>query len=1029
MDLPDFWRCLRRATVCACVVLCVGGVLLVGAAAIGDVDHHSRTGRPIASPPPAALSRQLAACAREQLCVAQQELKKDVRKLRKQNAEKEAIDTLLSPIIVVAVALRITAIVLETSARNAPGWGSFVTLLGLDFTARLVVIALAVGELIVLVKNSFRGTIEFNGLLAATVFDSAIMASSCLRLIACVSCLHACHKCTLLNCSTTGEGAPVEWKLWDMPFNSDPISIGYHDQAEHSIRQHEVVNAVARHVLQQTEYVWGPLALVPLLGCVLDATVAKIVPPSVLRAVSRRSFQFLLFLLRTFLPHSSSSYMNRWLDGVERRSSRMVLAGVWMGYLRREVHHRCILALALHGHFEDHHVVALDEKLSREGLPGTPLFVAHGQDWRSACNVRSGEYYPHLAPTMGVSISILVDRSLSAEAFCRQLLGVVDERMRVVSRVLDDGFFLDSDQAGLVNMLDIVFRGVVANAPLASLVLNPSRNASSVARVALFANTLRGLLLDPLRDEDAVARAKDEVSGAEDVNSRDSSCVRCLCEWFSSSCRCFLHRQQAKGVLGETSIELAVELFYGLKVLATRDKHDAAVIQKGYWWSRASLLNVSLPPQAELINGQKYTSQDTVIIDDMRDGEESHDLQPNRPISPVGDGPSFPVIGESQQDRQAPATTRKPGTLPPAWRDVHAALEHFSEMGLLPWMVASDLGIEELDGMYVAMGRQQSRSPSRLAYNAGADNRMKKVLLDIHDATSQLRLKLAEPLADHTTANSWCLEQGAALYPAQPARLGQTLQDRSGGHSSDVPDEIAAVFDTSHLEQMTLAEMQGRWHAKWKEVLRAACVRDDVPTEPVLRLPFVGFYPSMRLALDAHAGIWEPVEAAVLSATASIVRRRDRPAASQQRFETLRTEMEKRKRAWPMRRVHAVSTFATILLSSSTTEAALYRGLLHVSDEEDRQARGTSVVQEMAVGVRNAFASVALTGRLVAQPVCEGAAAHTATPDDSSGDTLCLHLSHIPERNGSGDAARNSLHEWPPHATAVRPTGIERDGE
>lgn len=985
--------------------------------------------------------RQQPACTQAELCFAQRELEANVTKLQTKSNEEKIIDTLLSPIIIIAIGLRFFASVVETSARKAPGWGSFAALLSLDTSTRAVVIALACVELHVLDTNGSRGTIEFNGLLAATVLDSAITICSLMRLAACFACFVASRKSSLLNVKRR-EGEQDEWGLWDYPFSSDPIAVGIHDQAERSVRQHELINDAARLVLQNTEYVWGSLGLVMLVGSVFD-----LVGFALLRGGKVQTWWstwvswYLKWLSTQMEKRGGSRYFTRWVSGMSERTNRMVFVGSWIGYLRREVHHRCILALVLNGHYEDKHVVALDEELSRQGLPGTPLFVVHGQTADDTNNVQEGDYFPPLAPTYGLSMSILIDRSLSAEAFCRRLLGVVDERLRVVSRVLDDGFFLGTRQTGLRKRLQAYQYSIRSNTAAPSLVLDPSRNASHVARVALFANTLRGLLLDPhlphSMEEQARRRAlaQDPVSTIGAAAAEATDFRSRLARWCSRMCqpRHTAHIIAADRQLGEEETQLSVELFYGLKVLSTSHKKDAFILQKGYWWSRARLealpgatseqepeSHAAMPrAAASYVSDPSLTSRATRPCTPAAVAEHADVTSSNTPDVPSNRSTSLVCALRNLRHKSsavAPVGLRpdaprsvanaEPGRLPEAWKVVGAALQHFSGLGLCPWMVASDLGIEELDGVYIAMGRHH-RSATIEQVSGDGDRRLMDILFHIQDATTQLRKRLAEPrldpLAEPTVTSTWIPRQ---LYPGEPVRLLDALNERSRTPLTGVPKEIAAVFtDTSRpVEPIPLDQMLGWWHEKWKAVLEAACERDHVPVIYVRRLPLVGFYPAMRLALDAFAGVWEPIEAAMLSMTASVVPRPGRPGRSEQRLNTMRVEMEAKKRDWPMRRVQAASTFATILLSASTTEASLYRRLLHVSDAEDRRARGASSASETAVGVRNAFASVALTGFLVASvsdiPAAEVAAQH------GDGSTA-LHLD-LPVSDG-GVQERNNL--------------------
>lgn len=979
--------------------------------------------------------RQQPTCSQAQLCVAQRELVANVSKLQTKSDEEKVIDTLLSPIIVTAIGLRLFASVVETSARKAPGWGSFVALLTLDSSTRAIVIALASVELLVLDNNGSRGTIEFNGLLAATVLDSAITVCSLIRLAACFACFVASRKCTLLNVKDR-ESEKDEWRLWDHPFSSDPLAVGIHDQAERSVRQHELINDAARLVLQNTEYVWGSLGLVMLIGSVLDLVgFALLRGGKVQKWWSTWVSRSLKWLAAKMEQRGGSRYFTRWVSGMSKRTNRMVFIGSWIGYLKREVHHRCVLALVLNGHYEDKHVVALDEELSRQGLPGTPLFVLHGQAANDENNVLEGAYFPPLAPTYGLSMSILFDRSLSAEAFCRRLLGVVDERLRVVSRVLDDGFFLGTEQTRLRERLQEYQYSIRSNAAVPSLALDPSRNASHVARVALFANTLRGLLLEPNlphspeEQERRSALAKDPVptigataDEATDIRSR-------VARWSSSVCQP-RHTAQiiaADRQLGEEETQLSVELFYGLKVLSTRHVKDAFLLQKGYWWSRARLDNEAL---ARVASEQDPESRiRTSGIAARSSSAASLTTRATRPFTPVAHTEPADVIPSSTPGKpsngsgspvhflrilrhkrstdalvaQPHGTPRsvanaRPGQLPEAWKVVGAALQHFSGLGLLPWMVASDLGIEELDGVYVAMGRHHKWEAVEQVSDGG-DGRLMDILFHIQDATTQLRKRLAEPrldpLAEPTLTSKWIPRK---LYPDVPVRLLDALNERSCTPLTHVPDKVAAVFTDNKrpAEPLPLDKMLEWWHTKWEAVLKAACERDHVPVMHVRRLPLVGFYPAMRLALDAFAGVWEPIEAAVLSMTASVVPRPGRSNCSEQRLNTMRVEMEAKKNDWPMHRVQATSTFATILLSASTTEASLYRRLLHVSDAEDRRARGASSASETAVGVRNAFASVALTGLLVAS-MGDIPSADAATQPGDGGTALHLDL---PASNG-----------------------------
>lgn len=978
------------------------------------------------------VARQTAKCTSANICGVQQRLESDVAALRNESEAARVLAHLLSPVIIAAISLRIFASVVETSARKAPGWTSFCALLAIDSSTRLAVIGLATWELIVLVRAKLKGSLEFNGLLAATVLDTAITVSSVLRMLACFACLVATRKCTLLNPSKSNDRD--HWDLWDSPYSSDPMSVGKHEQAEQAVRQYEIMNDVARRVLQRTEYVWGSLGLVMLVGCLMDAAGWLFMRGRIRQWLGfEKVTSVLKFLSRFFAKRFQSHHLSRWLGGVAERTDRSVPAGCWVRCFFREVHHRCILALVLHGHFEDKHVVALDEQLATEGLRGKPLFVVNGTDPKNSRNVNSGDYFPPLAPTVGLSLSILLDRSLSAEAFCRQLLGVVDERLRLVSRILDDAFYLSPKQDGLEKMLQAPFKRIMLHAPVPSLILDPSRSASYVARVALCANTLRGLLLTAVLSRSvssAEEQARVEAAAKDDNHSANvpaeqerASVERCRHWGHSTNGQSQQQKghQQAHTELGEDEMKLAVDLFYGLKLLTTRHPGDAFILQKGYWWSRARLSSKKqgIAEQDDGAHGRARTSPKPMASvswdDNVRDAtgaaiptastaDEYGTMIYHASRATTGGStptpPSNQRVDEQQQTR-ASAAADKNEQQPPAWQLLANTLQHFSALGLLPWMVASDLGIEELDGVYLAMGPHRSQSAEEQASRSrDIDTRLERVLRDIHRATGQLRLKLAEPTKGHGE-HDWCFE-GEKLYPTLPERLLETLNERTADKLTVVPAEISAVFTPSSEEPMRLDEMLQRWHRQWRRVLASACQRDGMPENVVLRLPLIGFYPSMRLALDAYAGVWEPIEAAVVSTTATIIERPGRPPASTNHLEMLRNAMEERKKdEWVMPRVHAASTFTTILLSTSATEAALYRRLLHVTDAEDRRGSGTSRASDTAVGVRNAFASVALTGKLVASLQDGVGARRAGAQQGSNGSDQRVHRGS--DAAGSGE--------------------------
>lgn len=125
-------------------------------------------------------------------------------------------------------------------------------------------------------------------------------------------------------------------------------------------------------------------------------------------------------------------------------------------------------------------------------------------------------------------------------------------------------------------------------------------------------------------------------------------------------------------------------------------------------------------------------------------------------------------------------------------------------------------------------------------------------------------------------------------------------------------------------------ELLSSWHEQWRTVLACACEQHGVCGEArarVLRLPLVGFYPAMRVALDALRGRWDPLAAAVLSQSGTVVS--GWPPAVASRLEDIQRKCLDFLRLSP-ERARVTSLAVSFFLSRSAEEGAEYRQLLGI---------------------------------------------------------------------------------------------------
>lgn len=148
------------------------------------------------------------------------------------------------------------------------------------------------------------------------------------------------------------------------------------------------------------------------------------------------------------------------------------------------------------------------------------------------------------------------------------------------------------------------------------------------------------------------------------------------------------------------------------------------------------------------------------------------------------------------------------------------------------------------------------------------------------------------------------------------------------------------------------------WHHRWRAVLVDACKRHGVRGQAkaqLLRLPLVGFYPAMRVALDAMNGRWGPLAAAVLSRSGRVVP--GWPHAVAGRLEVIQRRALDVLHGTP-ERVRVASLAVSFFLSHSAEEGADYRQILGIDiGTKTLSPAGADPLDAVA-----AFGSVALTG-------------------------------------------------------------------
>lgn len=329
--------------------------------------------------------------------------------------------------------------------------------------------------------------------------------------------------------------------------------------------------------------------------------------------------------------------------------------------------------------------------------------------------------------------------------------------------------------------------------------------------------------------------------------------------------------------------------------------------------------------------------------------------------------------------------------LPPVWHKLVAdpgGLTSAAAFGLQAWMVVADLGIDDLGDLYLTLGLPSQIGERHLldwgdgvgassvlggggAGAATAQNLEEVLQRRLAAAVSIARLvqgrdvsALPSSAVDEETTRDW-----PRVLPAPPqtvplaAGADQALLDalRRFVPCAELPQALHNVYkplvggdagdDYNHQSLLDV------WHERWRGVLAEACELysvGDVARDAVLDVPLRGFYPAMRVALDALSGHWEPLAAADLSQRGYVVP--GWPAPILPRLHAVAACLK--LCMWHPTRAHPIGLMASVLLSQTEAEGARFRELLRLDVSTKTLLPPGAAPLEAAT----ALASVLLTG-------------------------------------------------------------------
>lgn len=209
----------------------------------------------------------------------------------------------------------------------------------------------------------------------------------------------------------------------------------------------------------------------------------------------------------------------------------------------------------------------------------------------------------------------------------------------------------------------------------------------------------------------------------------------------------------------------------------------------------------------------------------------------------------------------------------------------------------ADVGIDNLGDVYLSLGLPGQRAGGGLGQQAGGRRGVR--VTDFHEpqgdvaesswkpTTTDELLYGLEHLPHRTRSVLRSMEYPVLCAPDAAGRFSDRLSDEvpispllttlyptaavrlavRDGLPNLTPSDHEAVCDVlkSPLDARGGGHhgLRREWHRRWGKVLLRACVRHGVvglARKEVLSLPRVGFYPVMRVALDAMRGRWAPID-------------------------------------------------------------------------------------------------------------------------------------------------------------------------
>lgn len=312
--------------------------------------------------------------------------------------------------------------------------------------------------------------------------------------------------------------------------------------------------------------------------------------------------------------------------------------------------------------------------------------------------------------------------------------------------------------------------------------------------------------------------------------------------------------------------------------------------------------------------------------------------------------------------------------------------------GLQAWMVVVDLGIDNLCDLYLAMGLPSQLPASSMpdvdghwgapTSPGGGSGAFATAAQFVHAlerlqavAVTVTRL-LERPHMAHLDA-MWTIGDSASDWPTtfpspptaltqdDPVQLAQldALQrclprrvfNGLPAAIKAINEPLPAVGNGSHRRILD------EWHRRCRGVLDLAAELHGVQgaaLEVVQALSLCGFYPAMRVAMDALAGRWAPLAASDLSTRGSIAD--GWPAGVAARLTPLAACLH--RCVWPPAVAHTAGLMASVLLSTTQAEGARFRDTLRLDATTATLLPAGAAPMEAAT----ALASVILTGYAIA---------------------------------------------------------------